>query len=99
MPKKEKSSRLTQYEVHAWQSSLHAKGIVEVEVRTGLLALRVRTQELRSKATASLPRVGTPVTGRNVLAYSCAAARDLHPLPNPIRANGIVRTTEFERTE
>ena len=52
-----------------------------VAVRTGLLALRVRTQDLRPIAAAGLPGK-FPVTGGDVLAYSCAAARDSHPLPN-----------------
>src|SRR5215470_8470018 len=31
---------------------------------------------------------GYPVNGCFVLAYSCAAARDLHPLPSPSRNGG-----------
>jgi len=32
------------------------------------------------------------VTGGNFLAYSCAAARDFHPLPSPRHSGGDART-------
>ncbi len=59
-------------------------------VRTGLLALRVRmcarsmsmpSIRLLQSAFPGFPFQDVPVTGCGVLAYSCAAARDLHPLP------------------
>ena len=48
-------------------------------VRAGLLALRVRM--VSPTAIAVLPKAVASVDGYDVLAYSCAAARDLHPLP------------------
>src|SRR5450631_1259744 len=62
----------------------------------------------RPATTTGLPG-GFPVTGCNFLAYSCAAARDFHPLPNSSsrrrgRANQIIvkerkkRFEEFTRT-
>ena len=57
-------------------------------IRAGLLALRVGrwcTKDVRAFSIQTkwpaFPE--SPVTGSEVLAYSCAAARDLHPLPNP----------------
>ena len=46
--------------------------------RAGLLASRVRMGEIRIRPR---PSREFPVAEGNVLAYSCAAARDLHPLP------------------
>jgi hypothetical protein len=46
--------------------------------RAGLLASRVRM--FRSGFVRGLPG-NFPVAEGNVLAYSCAAARELHPLP------------------
>jgi hypothetical protein len=47
--------------------------------RAGLLALRVK-DESDPDSSAAFPG-GFPVAEGNVLAYSCAAARELHPLP------------------
>ena len=63
-------------------------------VHAGLLASRVRMQAFASHpaTTTSLPRLSfsdIPVTGCVVLAYSCAAARDLHPLPIGRRVAGL----------
>src|SRR2546426_204245 len=67
-------------------------------VRAGLLAWRVRTlrgdfaHEFQYPAIATgLPRI-SPVTGGNFLAYSCAAARDFHPLPRPHHDDEDART-------
>ena len=51
-------------------------------VCAGLLALRVRMtfQDIRLRLQPAFPGL-IPVTGGDFLAYSCAAARDLHPLP------------------
>jgi len=53
-------------------------------VYAGLLALRVRWLSLKSRSSGFLQTAFPgmfPVTGCDVLAYSCAAARELHPLP------------------
>src|SRR3981081_3865544 len=61
-------------------------------VRAGLLALTSQDVSCRSNelwpsiqllqpAFPGCPFQVSPVTGCDVLAYSCAAARDLHPLP------------------
>ena len=39
----------------------------------------------------------SPVTGSDVLAYSCAAARDLHPLPILARADKDTRIVNVEK--
>ncbi len=46
--------------------------------RAGLLASRVR---MIASGTSRRPSRISPVAEGSVLAYSCAAARDLHPLP------------------
>jgi hypothetical protein len=46
--------------------------------RAGLLASRVRMSSIRIRPR---PSRNVPVAEGNVLAYSCAAARELHPLP------------------
>jgi hypothetical protein len=66
-------------------------------IRTGLLACRVRTQ-VAFESTAGLPRK-IPVTGSDVLAYSCAAARELHPLPNLRLCGRRCANQSFERAE
>src|SRR5216684_6381653 len=69
-------------------------------VQAGLLALRVRmwlsarmsfwpSIRLLQPAFPGLPFQVAPVTGCDVLAYSCAAARDLHPLPIGQRVAGL----------
>jgi hypothetical protein len=40
----------------------------------------------------------TPVTGCNVLAYSCAAARDFHPLPET-SSSDEAREPSFEKEQ
>jgi hypothetical protein len=59
--------------------------------RAGLLASRVRIDCIRIRPWA-FPE-SLPVAEGNFLAYSCAAARDLHPLPNE-RANHKKSNTE-----
>src|SRR5579864_3285580 len=54
---------------------------LKVTERDGLLASRVRMQKNASQPACRPSRDSFPVTGGNVLAYSCAAARDSHPLP------------------
>src|SRR6202158_2876752 len=69
-------------------------------VHAGLLALRVRVRafarnelwpsiRILQAAFPGLSFSEIPVTGCDFLAYSCAAARDLHPLPIGQRVAGL----------
>ena len=49
--------------------------------RTGLLASRVRMATTHPRTPAAFPGP-LPVADGRFLVYSCAAARDLHPLPS-----------------
>ena len=59
-------------------------------VRAGLLAWRVMILSAQMRLNLNIRRSRPafpgllPVTGGNFLAYSCAAARDSHPLPSPL---------------
>src|SRR5208283_3480503 len=67
-----------------------------VAERAGLLALRVRMnykiqQRIRSSRDF-------PVAGGSFLAYSCAAARDFHPLPSLCRAAKTHAPNKFRKS-
>ncbi len=66
---------------------------------TGENSLRQASGQVLSPDHCRQPSRIIPVAGGEFLAYSCAAARDFHPLPSPLYEDARTEEDEKEQNE